>query len=70
LINRKQAAIEVVNAQSQKLLNDAKEMYAAAETCANATIKQQEDVKTQETAKAQREQMVANRKLKLQEREQ
>jgi hypothetical protein len=42
------------------LLSDAKEIYAIAETRANATIKQQEDVNAQDTTIAQRERMVAD----------
>jgi hypothetical protein len=40
LINIKQAAIEEIDAQSQKMLSEAKELYATAEAYANATIKQ------------------------------
>jgi hypothetical protein len=69
LINRKRVIIEVVNAQSQKLLSNAKELYAAAKAHANATIKQQEDVNAQEITIAQREQAVVDHELKLQERE-
>jgi hypothetical protein len=57
------------NFQTQKLLHDAKELYAAAEPPANATMKQQEDLNTQEAVTTQREQTVAEQGLKLQERE-
>jgi hypothetical protein len=54
-INRKQAATDEVGAQSQKLHSDAKELYTTAEPSANATIKQQEDVYTQEITIGHRE---------------
>jgi hypothetical protein len=41
------------DAQTQKLLHNAKELYAAAEACANTTIKQQKDLNAQATTIAQ-----------------
>jgi hypothetical protein len=57
-----------LDAQTQKLLHDTKELYVAAEAHANATIKQQEYLNAQAAATTQREQAVAERELKLQEK--
>jgi hypothetical protein len=40
LYNRRQAVVDKLDAQTQKLLHGAKELYTAAEARANATIKQ------------------------------
>jgi hypothetical protein len=40
LYNRRQAMANKLDAQTQMLLHDAKELYAAAEARANVTIKQ------------------------------
>jgi hypothetical protein len=47
------------------MLCDAKELYATAEAHANVTIKQEEDINSQKTAIAQREQAVTYQELKL-----
>jgi hypothetical protein len=69
LYSRRQAVVDKLNAQTQKLLHDAKELYAIAKACANATIKQQEDLNAQAAAMIQREQAVVEQELKLWERE-
>jgi hypothetical protein len=69
LYNRRQAVADKLDAQTQKLLHEAKELYAATEACANATIKQQEDLNAQAMTTAQWEQAVVEQVLKLQERE-
>jgi hypothetical protein len=40
LYSRRQAVVDKLDAQTLKLLHDTKELYAAAEARANATIKQ------------------------------
>jgi hypothetical protein len=69
LYNRRQAVANKLDAQTQKLLHDTKELYAVAEARANATIKQQEDLNAQAVATAQWEQAVVEQELKLQEKE-
>jgi hypothetical protein len=44
LFARRQAGADKLDAQAQKLLNDAKELYAIVEARDNATIKQQDDL--------------------------
>jgi hypothetical protein len=55
LYNRRQVVADKLDAQTQKLLHNSKELYAATEARANATIKQQEDLNAQAAATAQRE---------------
>jgi hypothetical protein len=50
-------------------MEGAKELYAQAEARVDTTIKQQEELNVKATTMAQREQVVADRELKLQERE-
>jgi hypothetical protein len=69
LYNRRQAVANKLDAQTQKLLHDTKELYAVAEARANATIKQQEDLNAQAVATAQWVQAVVEQELKLQEKE-
>jgi hypothetical protein len=69
LYSRRQAVVDKLDAQTQKLLHDIKELYATAEARANATIKQQEDLNTQGAVTAQWEQVVDEQELKLWERE-
>jgi hypothetical protein len=69
LYNRRQAMADKLNAQTQKLVHDAKELYAVDEGHANATINQQEDHNAQATTMAQREQAVVEQDLKPWERE-
>jgi hypothetical protein len=69
LYNRRQGMVDELDVQTQKLLHDAKKLYATAEARANATIKQQEDLNTQAVATAQREQAVAEQELKLRDKE-
>jgi hypothetical protein len=68
LYNRRQTVADKLDAQTQNLLHDTKELYVAAEARANATIKQQEYLNAQAADTAQREQAVAERELKLQEK--
>jgi hypothetical protein len=68
LYNRRQTVANKLDAQTQKLLHDTKELYVTAEARANATIKQQEYLNAQAAATTQREQAVAERELKLQEK--
>jgi hypothetical protein len=58
LLNQEQVIIGLLGAKAQKLLEDAKELYAKAEACADATIKQQEDLNGNTIAVSQRELMV------------
>jgi hypothetical protein len=69
LYSRWRAVANKLDSKTQKLLHDAKELYAASEVHANATIKQQDGLNTQVMTMAQREQAVAEQELKLQERE-
>jgi viroplasmin and RNaseH domain-containing protein len=69
LYSRRQAVADKLDAQTQKLLHDTKELYATAESRANATIKQQEDLNAQPAATAQLEQAAAEQEMKLWERE-
>jgi hypothetical protein len=69
LLDRRHAIANKLDVQTQKLLNDAKELYATVEARANAIIKQQEDLNAEVVAMAQQEQTVADQELKLQERE-
>jgi hypothetical protein len=55
LYNRRQVVADKLDAQTQKLLHNSKELYATTEARANATIKQQEDLNAQAAATAQRE---------------
>jgi hypothetical protein len=55
LYSRRHAVANKLVAQTQKWLHEAKELYAAAEAGANATIKQQEDLTAQVAAITQRE---------------
>jgi hypothetical protein len=69
LYSRRQAVANKLDTPTQKLLHDAKDLYATAKAHDNATIKQQEDLNTQAVAMAQWEQAVAEHELKLRERE-
>jgi hypothetical protein len=53
LYSRRQVVADKLDAQTQKLLHDTKELYTTAEAHANATIKQQEDLNTQAMATCQ-----------------
>jgi hypothetical protein len=55
LYNRRHVVADKLDAEAQKLLHDAKELYATVEARANATIKQQEDLNAQAVIMAQRE---------------
>jgi hypothetical protein len=59
LYSRRQVVADKLDAQTKKIPHDAKELYAAAEARANATIKQEEDLNAQAVVTAQREQAVA-----------
>jgi hypothetical protein len=65
LYSRRQAMADKLDTQAQKLLHDAKELYATAKAHVNATIKQQENLNAQATVMAQREQAVVEQELKL-----
>jgi hypothetical protein len=69
LFARRQAVADKLDAQAQRLLNDAKGLYAIAESHANATIKQQEDLNAQAAVMAQQEKAVVDQELKLWEGE-
>jgi hypothetical protein len=69
LYSRRQVVVDKLGAQTEKLLDDAKELYAVAEARTNATIKQQEGLNAQAVATAKREQAVAEQELKLWEKE-
>jgi hypothetical protein len=69
LYSRRQVVVDKLDAQTEKLLDNAKELYAVAEARTNATIKQQEDLNAQAVATAKREQAVAEQELKLWEKE-
>jgi uncharacterized protein (DUF3084 family) len=49
--NRRQAVVEKFDAQTQKLMHDAKELYAAAEAHANATMAQRDLVAAEQEMK-------------------
>jgi hypothetical protein len=66
LLNQEQVGL--LGAKAQKLLEDAKELYAKAEACADATIKQQEDLNGSTIDVGQRELMVVEQEQELQER--
>jgi hypothetical protein len=44
LLNQEQVTISLLDAQAQKLMENAKELYVEAEAHVDATIKQQEDL--------------------------
>jgi hypothetical protein len=69
MYSRRQAVADKLDAQTQKLLHNAKELYATTEAHANATIKQQEDLNAQVATTTQREQVVVEQELKLWEKE-
>jgi hypothetical protein len=69
LLNRLQTAINSHDHDSQKMLADAKELYASAEARANSTIKQEEELAARVRAIEQQERVVNELKQKLQERE-
>jgi threonyl-tRNA synthetase len=68
LLERQWAAIDDLDDVSQKILSDAKELYATAEAWANTTIKQEELVMCIHVL-AKREQAVEELEQRLQERE-
>jgi hypothetical protein len=55
LLAKDEIAIGELDAQVQKLMEGAKELYAQAEARADTTIKQQEDLNAQATAMAHQE---------------
>jgi hypothetical protein len=69
LLERQQAAINDLIAASQKILSDAKELYATAEAWANTTIKQEEELAVHIRAVAKWVQVVEELEQRLQERE-
>jgi hypothetical protein len=44
LLNQQQVTISLLDAQAQKLMENAKELYMEAEAHVDATIKQQQDL--------------------------
>jgi hypothetical protein len=69
LLNKLQATINSRNRDSQKMLADAKELYASTESRANNTIKQEEELVVRVHVVIERERMVDELEQKLQERE-
>jgi Skp family chaperone for outer membrane proteins len=69
LLNKLQAAINSRNCDSQKMLADAKELYASTESRANSTIKQEEELVVRVHVVIEWERMVDELEQKLQERE-
>jgi hypothetical protein len=67
LLNRLHTAIN--SRDSQRMLAEAKELYASAEARANNTIKQAEELSVRVRAVEEREQAVDELEQKLQERE-
>jgi hypothetical protein len=65
LLNRLQAAINSHDLDSQKMLADAKELYASAEARANSTIKQEEELVARVHAIVERQQAVDELEQKL-----
>jgi hypothetical protein len=65
LLNRLQAAINSHDLDSQKMLADAKELYASAEARANSTIKQEEELVARVHAIVERQQVVDELEQKL-----
>jgi hypothetical protein len=71
LLNQEQVAIGLFDAKAQKLMEDAKELYAEAEVeaHANTTIKQQEDLNGRTITVGQRQWVVVEQEQELQEKE-
>jgi hypothetical protein len=69
LLPKEEITIGELDAKAWKLMDGAMELYAQAEACADTIIKQPENFNAQVTALAQQEQVVADRELKLQDRE-
>jgi hypothetical protein len=65
LLNRLQAAINSHDLDSQKMLANAKELYASAEARANSTIKQEEELVARVRAIVEREQAMDELEQKL-----
>jgi uncharacterized protein (DUF3084 family) len=65
LLNMQLAAISRRDADSQKMLADAKELYSSAEARANTVIKQEEDLTVRVCVVAEREKMVVELEEKL-----
>jgi hypothetical protein len=55
LLEKKRSTLEELKAESQKMLADAKDLYATAEASANTTIKKEEDLTTRTLAVSERE---------------
>jgi hypothetical protein len=69
LLNRLQTTINSRDRDSQRMLVEAKELYASAEARANDTIKQAEELVVRVRAIEEREHAVDELEQKLQERE-
>jgi hypothetical protein len=65
LLNRLQAAINSHDLDSQKMLANAKELYASAEARVNSTIKQEEELVARVRAIVEREQAMDELEQKL-----
>jgi hypothetical protein len=66
LLEKKRSTLEELNAESQKMLADAKDLYAMAEASANTTIKK-EDLTTHTLAVSEQEWVVDEMEHKLKE---
>jgi hypothetical protein len=69
LLAQQRAAIDLLNANTEKLMAGTKELYAAAEAHGEANIKVQEDISKQAIDIAHREQAMAEREQAVQEKE-
>jgi hypothetical protein len=69
LLAQQRAAIDLLNANVEKLMAGIKELYAAVEAHGEANIKAQEDIIKQAIAIAHREQAMSEREQAMQEKE-
>jgi hypothetical protein len=69
LLERQWAAINELDAASQEMMSDTKELYASAEAWANTTIKKEEELIVGVRAVVEQERAVEELEQKLQERE-
>jgi hypothetical protein len=65
LLDRQHGAIKELNAQSQQMLADAKDMYADAEARTNTTIKQEEGLNARLLIVCKQERVVVEREQDL-----
>jgi hypothetical protein len=69
VLKQEEVTIGLLRAKAQELMEKAKELYTAAEACADANIKTQEDLNGQAIGLTQWERMVAVREEELREKE-